>query len=282
MVEIACCTRCGLKGSEEARLLGDLIRSKDRTIEDIRRELYKYSFIEAKAKEKLKKSEMFAWKIYKNHAGEVEARNVQTRKDFSPLQRRLTPMFNTEDVPTSSQFVTGIGNKIKWSADAVDPVAQANKTARSAGAVGARAITPRYVKDTVKEGETVLNFGAGKPDKKTNSYLHSDMIRENGGIVDEYDFGSNSVGKLGNQYDTVFASNVLNVQNGRPMLQETLKQIKNSTKGRAVFNYPQSPRYMDLSPDEVASEIKSIFGVEPKRVGGTKQAPMWEVRTGND
>ena len=234
------------------------------------------------AKEKLKKSEQFAWKVYRNHAGEVESRNVQARQDLSPLERRMTPMWKTEDIPTSSQFVAGRGEKIKWSADAADPIAQANKTARSAGAVGAKAITPRYVQGSVKQGETVLNFGAGKPDKKTGKYLHSEMLREKGADVTEYDFGSNSVGNLGNQYDTVFASNVLNVQNGRPMLQDTLKQIKNSTRGRAVFNYPQSPRYMDLTPDEVATEIKSIFGAEPKRVGGTKQAPLWEIRTGND
>lgn len=55
MVEIDYCTRCGLRGPEEARLLGDLVRSKGRTVEDIRRQLYKYSFIEEKAKEQLEK-----------------------------------------------------------------------------------------------------------------------------------------------------------------------------------------------------------------------------------
>lgn len=60
-----------------------------------------------KAAEKLSKSDEFAWKVYSNHAGEVEARNVQARMNMSPLERRLRPPSTTEDRPRRSQFITG-------------------------------------------------------------------------------------------------------------------------------------------------------------------------------
>jgi hypothetical protein len=182
--------------------------------------------------------------------------------------------FQAADGQYREQFPAG-GDRISPAVS--DDVLAANRTARAAGAVGGRAITPKYVATTVGKGETVLNFGAGKPDPSTGKYAHSETVRAAGGVVDEFDFGANSVGQLGRQYDTVMASNVLNVQSGRQMLRSTLSDIANSSKGRAVMNYPESPRYMDLSADDVASEIRSVFGSEPRIVGGTRRAPLWEV-----
>ena len=117
------------------------------------------------------------------------------------------------------------------------------------------------------------------PDKQTGKYLHSETLRAAGGDVKEYDFGRNEVGQLGNKFDTVFASNVLNVQADKAMLDSTLSQIWNSVgqDGRAVFNYPASPRYLDMSPSEVATAIKDVTGITPQRVGGTGSTPLWEV-----
>jgi hypothetical protein len=42
---------------------------------------------------------------YRRLAGEVEARNVQTRADFTPEQRRATPPWETQDVPEVDQIV---------------------------------------------------------------------------------------------------------------------------------------------------------------------------------
>ena len=188
------------------------------------------------------------------------------------------------------------GNQIKSSTDnsgAFDPknpdirfmpeaedIERANRTARAAGAVGSKAITPRYVAETLKPGETVLNFGAGKPDA-SGKYGHSETIRAAGGLVTEHDFGRNAAtaakDALAKKYDTVFASNVLNVQSGIKMLTETLEQIKSSAKKRAVFNFPESPRYSDLTAEDVAAAIKNTFGSAPKKVGGTNRAPLWEV-----
>jgi hypothetical protein len=46
-----------------------------------------------------------AYRGYKRIAGEVEARNVQTRRDFSPDQRRAVPPWLTQDVPDDQQIV---------------------------------------------------------------------------------------------------------------------------------------------------------------------------------
>jgi hypothetical protein len=155
----------------------------------------------------------------------------------------------------------------------------ANKTARSSGAVGPNAITPKYVAATTKPKDNVLNFGAGKPDK-TGKYLHSEMIRAAGGKVTEYDFGNNATGALGKKYHTVFASNVLNVQSSLMLLQQTIAEIWDSVSynGRAVFNYPQKPRYITLTPKEVAKEIQKITEILPERVGGTAASPLWEIK----
>jgi hypothetical protein len=161
-----------------------------------------------------------------------------------------------------------------------EDIERANRTARAAGAVGAKAITPRYVAETIMPEETVLNFGAGKPDA-SGKYGHSETIRAAGGIVTEHDFGRNAAtaaqNALAKKYDTVFASNVLNVQSGRKMLTETLEQIKGSAKKRAVFNFPESPRYSDLTAEDVAATIKDVFAAQPRKVGGTNRAPLWEV-----
>lgn len=42
---------------------------------------------------------------YKRSAGEVEARNVETRRDFTPEERRAQPPWLTQDVPDEQQIV---------------------------------------------------------------------------------------------------------------------------------------------------------------------------------
>lgn len=162
----------------------------------------------------------------------------------------------------------------------LEAVERANRSARSLGAVSGRAITPRYVLETMRPGETVLNFGAGKPNPRTGLYDHSELLRSRGADVYEYDFGRNAVGEdaLARQYDTVMASNVLNTQSDVDMLLRTLEQIQKATAGRAVFNFPESPRYFDGTADDVLEATRQIFGAEPARVGGSRKAPIIEVR----
>jgi hypothetical protein len=51
-----------------------------------------------------------AQEAYRRHAGEVEARNVQRRLDFTPKQRRNTPPWETEDRLPHEQIVTGMND----------------------------------------------------------------------------------------------------------------------------------------------------------------------------
>lgn len=46
-----------------------------------------------------------AMAFYRRMAGEVEARNVQTRRNMTPEERRAAPPWRTEDVPKSAQIV---------------------------------------------------------------------------------------------------------------------------------------------------------------------------------
>jgi len=186
-----------------------------------------------------------------------------------------------------------------------DQVAVANKTARAAGAVGDQAVTVQWLSRNLSPNESVLNFGAGRPDK-SGKYGHSEALRKAGATVSEYDFGQNAVGALGGQYDTVMASNVLNVQGSVEMLKETISQMASEARpgGRIVFNYPDSPRHLDnlesrykaakkagneteasalrkeknATTGEVARVIEEVTGVEPRKVGGTSKEPIWEVR----
>lgn len=46
--------------------------------------------------------------LYNRLAGEVEARNVQNRKDFTPEQRRTIPPWLTQDTPEELQIIRGL------------------------------------------------------------------------------------------------------------------------------------------------------------------------------
>jgi len=165
-----------------------------------------------------------------------------------------------------------------------EQIARANSTSRSGGAVGSKAVTPRYVQETSKPGEKILDFGAGK------DAVHAKNLRDAGLDVTAHEFGANakegvhdaSALDKSRSYDTVYASNVLNVQGDINMLKDTLGQIKGAVvkDGRAVFNYPSSPRVGKFETSEVSAAIKDVFGVEPERVGGTKNEPIWEVKFG--
>lgn len=163
-----------------------------------------------------------------------------------------------------------------------EQIAKANASSRAGGAVGINAVTPRYVQQTSKPGERILDFGAGK------TAQHAKALREAGFDVTAHEFGGNQnpeihdLSALTRKYDTVYASNVLNVQGSKDMLRNTLRQIKDSTEGRAVFNYPREPRYSGMRPDDVRITIKEVFGRDPVRVGGTPSEPIWEVRPAVD
>lgn len=159
---------------------------------------------------------------------------------------------------------------------------KAIKSARRGSSFGGKkSLVPNYVKTIVRSGDSVLNFGAGVKEKD-GKYLHSEIIREAGGVVDECDLRWEPAWKeLLYFYDIVFASNVINVQPSLRMLLQTLLEIKSYVKrcsGVVVMNYPKSPRYLNISTEEMRLYVSEIFNQTPKVVAGGKNSPVWEIR----
>lgn len=162
----------------------------------------------------------------------------------------------------------------------------ANSTSRSGGATAIgkdgtiKAIVPIFVSKNVDKQCSILDFGAGK------TAMHTKWLKDNGfKNVTAYDFGTNCINgihdckALSKSYDTVFASNVLNVSSSMEMLTDTLDQIYHAVKygGMFICNYPSSPRKMDISADELKTIIQNKFGADVEMVGGTRSAPLWQV-----
>jgi len=161
--------------------------------------------------------------------------------------------------------------------------AEATSTSRAAGAIGEKALVPRQVSANVLKGDTVLNYGAGKVNKQ-GRIRHSDTIEGAGGRVTNYDFPENATkgihdpAALGRQYDTVMASNVLNVQASESMLRRTVGEINKTVKrdGKAIVNYPLTPRKSNVSVANLQGILKEYFsGVEV--IGGIKSAPVFRL-----
>ncbi len=154
----------------------------------------------------------------------------------------------------------------------------ANATSRSMGAVGAQAITPKYVESIALDTDRILDFGAGK------DATHARRLKERGYKVVAHEFGNNfapgihTQGALAYKYDIVYASNVINVQSSINMLGETIEKLASSVRkdGMLVLNYPLSPRkgVMDsVDAESLEEHLKTFFNVVD-RVGGTRSAPL--------
>lgn len=154
----------------------------------------------------------------------------------------------------------------------------ANKTSRSRGIVGSKAIVPAYVLNNVYKSWSILDFGAGK------DAMHTKMLRNAGfSDVTAHDFGNNlnsnhDANALNRKYSVVFASNVLNTQSSTMMLLNTLEQIKFAVGyyGTVIMNYPESPRYLDMDSTRMLDFIERVLGKKGTVVGGTKRAPLWK------
>lgn len=166
-----------------------------------------------------------------------------------------------------------------------DLIRQANRTSRNTGAVGAKAIVPKYVETIATPSDTILDFGAGK------AAAHALRLRSLGLNVTPYEFGDNSIPGLHNpdalssKYSIVYASNVLNVQGSDEMLQSTLDQLTSTLKnnGKLIVNLPSTPRYgawSGLTDRQGADKLQSILMdrfEKVVRVGGTTSTPLFEA-----
>jgi len=158
----------------------------------------------------------------------------------------------------------------------------ANKTSRNMGAVGKNALVPAVVRHILttrfeRQCTMVLDFGAGK------AAAHAQALLKEGWATTAYEFGDNVDVRFHNElalmqeYDLVYASNVLNVQSGQAMARETLRQVAGCLGkfGTFVANFPQSPRKSDMTAGDMEKLLKEQFKLV-SRVGGSKSAPVWE------
>ena len=152
-----------------------------------------------------------------------------------------------------------------------DELEIANRTSRSMGAVGAKALVPRVVRDWIQPTDRVLDFGAGK------DAAHAVRLKGEGFNVTAHEFGKNQQAGLhdpnalqAGPYDVAYASNVLNVQSSVKMLTRTLLQIRRALKPGGIFiaNFPKQPRKMgnEFSPADMAAKISEVFGVDAMTV----------------
>lgn len=156
----------------------------------------------------------------------------------------------------------------------------ANATYRSKGSSvfdkdgNIRSVVARFVANSVSKDKKILDFGCG------SEFIQGKYLRELGFDVSGWDFGTNKpkecMDKLEQIYDVVYASNVLNVISSMSMLTETLDQIYNCLKDGGMFiaNYPQSPRKMNISNNDLSNIIESKFNGNVCKIPGVSSS-MW-------
>ncbi len=210
------------------------------------------------------------------------------------LDTRIATFFDTKVIDQAQGLQAPIQAGARMIGDYINPAAQfgvvggtfkpsakqisiANKTSRSAGAVGGKpTVVTKAVKEIADKNDSILDFGAGKGAKQ------SELLRESGfKNVTSHDFGANTfegvhdVNALSRKYDVVQVSNVLNVQDDIAMLQGTLEQVAGVTKKKAILNYPSSPRKAGLKVKDVEQEIRKVFPFV-KRINKSGD-PVWEA-----
>lgn|SRR5574343_554943 len=119
----------------------------------------------------------------------------------------------------------------------------------------------KYVENNITPDNEVLDFGAGK------GAYQSKYLGDKGYKVTPYDLPENTVSgvhdpnALTKQYDTVMASNVMNVQPNLETFKNTMSQMYNSVRpgGRIVANFPKEPNHIGLSLSEVHNILTDLF-----------------------
>jgi len=150
------------------------------------------------------------------------------------------------------------------------------RTARSRGAVGSRATVVRHVCATTRRGDPVLDYGCGDG-------THADMLWHRFGVCAVgYDVARprpTDEDYLSRKYQTVYASNVLNVQ---PSVRKAVGVIDDMARlvqreGRLVVNYPRDPAKHERNVDAIIRALLKRFR-RVVLVDGTMAAPVLEAR----
>ena len=153
--------------------------------------------------------------------------------------------------------------------------------------------------DESKEGEEILSFGTGRPNKD-GELLEVKELEKNNANVTPYDLEINMKSKDGNilpayeiknsgkaldkQYDTVVANNVIESLPTKSTLRSTLSETSNATKedGKTILNF-NSKNNSKISKDEFEDELKLHYDeVTPLETIGTKTTyrlskPKYEI-----
>ena len=176
-------------------------------------------------------------------------------------------------------------NEMSYTDISPEEIMKANKSSRSSGAVGPKALTPRmvlqYIKDTGNNNIKILDFGSGKDAK------HTYALRDMGLDVTAHDFSDNindshhDPNALKRKYDIVFASNVLNVQGSEQMMRRTIEDVLRTMSNDSVFiaNFPSSPRYGFETAKEAKDILENFFNVVVIHGsdGGRTSSPVWAM-----
>jgi len=145
-------------------------------------------------------------------------------------------------------------------------------TARKAGAVGKKAVLPEIVKHRIQDGDRVLDFGAG-PHKR---HVQDIQAACPGARVEGYDFGDDWEATTAQEWDVVYASNVLNVQVTMHTLFATLDQLAMlQGTGRLFVNYPKEPRKLGLSVQDMKRALENHGWAVKEIEKGNSQ--VWEL-----
>jgi len=106
-----------------------------------------------------------------------------------------------------------------------------------------------------KEKDTVLDFGSGAA-----RYWQNNLAKQ-GYVIESHDLSIPNNTSL-NSFDVILASNVLNVQETRDQLRETLKQIMSFSKSgtRIVWNYAETPRKMPTLTNDDMEWLVEFWG----------------------
>lgn len=157
----------------------------------------------------------------------------------------------------------------------------ASRTARGAGAVGAAAVVPGFVRRWAQPGQRVLDFGAG-PEAR-----HTLALRALGLDCTAHDFGQNITPglhdphALARRYDVVFASNVLNTAATEDLLLRTLREIAAAVlpAGLALVNLPAEPRKAAWPASKAEGDAR-LHRLLAGRFGSVRRLPsgFWVCR----
>lgn len=152
-------------------------------------------------------------------------------------------------------------------------------TARSAGAVGVKAVVPRLVASLQPSGR-ILDFGAGP------KAIHTLKLRSLGLNVVAHELPENQTAvhdakALSRKYSVVMASNVLNVQRNRQQVGRTIRELRTvvAVRGKVYCNFPSSPNHTGLTPSQIEDMLRKAFShvgrVGHPQVGKNR---VWECR----